>query len=151
MRLTTSVLVWICLVGVLFGQDIQQLRDGSGFRGGVIVHLGCGDGQRTATLRTGHNCLVQGLDTSTDAVRSARAHLITQGVHGVVTAAEFDGRTLPYIDNVVNLLVVDGAFAVSRDEMMRVLERSMVPNWRRWFSTFPSALFLEASISNVGP
>jgi outer membrane protein assembly factor BamB len=121
MKITTSIVLWSCLVPALFAQDIQQLRDSSGFRGGLIVHLGCGDGRQTALLGTGGNCLVQGLDTSASAVKSAREHLAAQGIHGSVTAAEFDGKTLPYIDNVVNLLVIDDAFSVAREEMMRVL------------------------------
>jgi len=121
MKTTTTIAIGICLAAAALADDVRQLPDSAGFHGGVIVHLGCGDGQRTATLRTGDNCLVQGLDVSAGAVKSARTHFVAQGVHGNVTAAVFDGSSLPYIDNVVNLLVVDDAFSVDRDEMMRVL------------------------------
>jgi outer membrane protein assembly factor BamB len=34
---------------------------------------------------------------------------------------KFDGKMLPYVDNLVNLLVVDKAYSVPKEEMMRVL------------------------------
>ena len=43
------------------------------------------------------------------------------GVYGRVTADTFDGKRLPYTDNVVNLLVVSDGYDVPDDEMIRVL------------------------------
>ena len=40
-----------------------QLLEGSGVRGGVVVPLGCGDGQLTVGLSGGARFLVHGLDT----------------------------------------------------------------------------------------
>jgi outer membrane protein assembly factor BamB len=120
-----QVLLPLCLVlligGPVAAQTAQDAVAASGFKGGLIVHLGCGDGKRTLELRTGDNCIVQGLDTAAEKVNAAQARIAEAGLYGDVTAREFDGRNLPFVDNTVNLLVVDDPCSVPRDEMMRVL------------------------------
>jgi len=97
------------------------ILEASGVRGGLIVHLGCGDGRLTGALHANEACLVQGLDTNPASVAETRAHLQGRGRYGKVAADSYDGRRLPYIDNVVNLLVVQDASYVDRTEMLRVL------------------------------
>ncbi len=92
-----------------------------GLHGGFVVRLGCGDTDALVALRPSDSFLVQGLDTSAQNVQTARQRIRDRGLYGPVTAREFDGVHLPYQDNMVNLLVVDNPFSVSRDEMMRVL------------------------------
>ncbi|MHC4556144.1 MAG: outer membrane protein assembly factor BamB family protein [Planctomycetota bacterium] len=115
------LLLSYCAAQPVLAQNVQEVLEISNFTGGVIVHLGCGDGKRTVALRAGDNCIVQGLDTSTFNVNTAREYISSRGFYNKVTAAEFNGKKLPYIDNLVNLLVVDKAYSVPRDEMMRVL------------------------------
>jgi len=93
----------------------------SGVQGGLVVHLGCGDGKRTVALRTGDSYLVHGLDTSTDNVRRAREHIRAKGLYGPVSISSFDGKHLPYADNLVNLLVADELSGVTMEEVLRVL------------------------------
>jgi outer membrane protein assembly factor BamB len=93
----------------------------SGFKGGVVVHLGCGDGKSTAALDGGDAFLVHGLDTEAEQIESAREHLESRGSYGRVSAEVFDGRNLPYGDNVVNLIVVDDRAKVEAAEIVRVL------------------------------
>ncbi|MBE3099143.1 MAG: PQQ-binding-like beta-propeller repeat protein [Planctomycetes bacterium] len=102
-------------------QTAKDALTASGFKGGLIVHLGCGDAERTLQLRTGDNCIIQGLDTSAEKVGAARARIAAAGLYGEVTARPFDGKTLPFADNTVNLLVVDDPCSVPREEMMRIL------------------------------
>ena len=45
------------------GDLAGKIREDAGFTGGLIVHLGCGDGRLTAALGAGRGCLVHGLDT----------------------------------------------------------------------------------------
>ena len=40
----------------------QKILESTGVRGGLVVHLGCGDGKLTAALRANDSYLVQGLD-----------------------------------------------------------------------------------------
>jgi len=89
--------------------------------GGLIVHLGCGDGTQTATLRESTSCLVQGLDTDPAQVAAARKLIDEKGLTGPVSVAVYEGKTLPYADNLINLIVVSDQADVSDDEIKRVL------------------------------
>ena len=99
----------------------EKILRATGVRGGLVVHVGCGDGELTASLRANDGYLVQGLDTSTERVQKTREYISSRGLYGEVTAREFDGKNLPLIDNLVNLLVVSDRCQVSSDEIMRVL------------------------------
>jgi outer membrane protein assembly factor BamB len=54
-------------------------------------------------------------------VRQAREHTRRKGLYGRVSADSFDGRHLPYVDNLVNLIVATGDCQVASDEIARVL------------------------------
>ncbi len=97
------------------------LRALSKAQGGVIVHLGCGDGSLTAALRTNDRFLVHGLDTNPADVQRAREAILRAGDYGNVSVAVYDGRHLPYCDNMVNLLVASRLDQVDMSEVMRVL------------------------------
>ncbi len=104
----------------------SSLKVGSGgnrivFNGGLIVHLGCGDGTQSIALHGNDRCLVHGLDTDAGNVAKARHYVCSKGLYGRVSVAEFDGRRLPYVDNLVNLLVADELGDVPMAEVMRVL------------------------------
>ncbi len=86
-----------------------------------MVHLGCGDGKLTAALRANDSYLVHGLDTDAKNVQKAREHIRSRGLYGPVSIAQFDGKRLPYVDNLVNLVVAEKLGRVPMDEVMRVL------------------------------
>jgi outer membrane protein assembly factor BamB len=69
----------------------------------------------------GSSYMVHGLDTDTDNVAKARAYILSKNLYGRVSVAKYDGKTLPYSDNIVNLIVADTLGDVSREEAMRVL------------------------------
>ena len=52
---------------------------------------------------------------------TAREKLVEAGVHGKISVGQWQSGTLPFVDNFVNLLIVEQADAVSRDEVLRVL------------------------------
>lgn len=93
----------------------------SGVQGGLVVHLGCGDGVQTAGLLFNDRFFVHGLDTDAACIQKARKHIRSLGLYGKVSVAAFDGKRLPYVDNLVNLLVADELGGVSQEEVMRVL------------------------------
>jgi len=101
--------------------EAQQIAAASGVKGGLIVHLGCGDGQLTAALRASDRYLVQGLDADAPNVEKARAHIRSLGLYGPVSVEQWTGARLPYADNLVNLLVSDSLGEVPMAEVMRVL------------------------------
>ncbi len=99
----------------------RQILRSTGVKGGLVVHVDCGDGKLTAALHAGDSYLVHGLDASAKNVRQARDSISKQGLYGQVSVEQWSGDRLPYIDNVVNLLVVEEAGRVSDAEVMRVL------------------------------
>jgi outer membrane protein assembly factor BamB len=103
------------------GEHTADLVTQSGIQGGLIVHVGCGDGQRTAALRKDPRFVVQGLETDVAQVARARALLRSKGLTGVVSVIPWNGERLPYAENMVNLLVVDQLLSLSDEEIQRVL------------------------------
>jgi SAM-dependent methyltransferase len=93
----------------------------TGFTGGLVVHVGCGDGQLTVALHAGDGYIVHGLDTEPEAVAKARQSIRGLGLYGKVSVDRLEGECLPYIDNLVNLIVVEEPTIIPRQEMMRVL------------------------------
>ncbi|MBL7218716.1 MAG: PQQ-binding-like beta-propeller repeat protein [Phycisphaerae bacterium] len=89
-------------------------------KGGLIVHVGATDGKGTISL-AGDNFVVQGLSTKPEAVAAAREHLKSTGKCGKVSIDLFDGEHLPYVDELVNLIVIREAGKLTRDEIERVL------------------------------
>ncbi|HIQ19648.1 MAG TPA: methyltransferase domain-containing protein [Planctomycetes bacterium] len=109
-------------------QDEQTLTAGravlraAGVHGGLVVHLGCGDGRLTAALHAGDSYLVHGLDGDGDNIREARRYIASLGLYGPVSVAQHGGRRLPYADNLVNLVVVTGEqWRWAGDELARIL------------------------------
>ncbi|MEW6357607.1 MAG: PQQ-binding-like beta-propeller repeat protein [Planctomycetota bacterium] len=98
-----------------------QILDTARMKGGLVVHLGCGDGKLAAALRANDSYIVHGLDTDPTNVAKAREYIRSLGMYGPVSVDTWDGKRLPYIDNFVNLLVASGEWGVASDEIMRVL------------------------------
>ena len=102
--------LWVASLN-LWGAEPKQadeLLAAAGIQGGVIVHVGCGDGRLTAALRANDSFLVHGLDADAKNVEAARKHIQSLGLYGSVSVAQWDGQRLPYIENFVNLIVVSG-------------------------------------------
>jgi len=102
----------------------DEIRANTGVKGGLVVHVGCGDGRLTAALRPNERYLVHGLCTDPTDVEKAREYVRSLGLCGKVSIERGSGKCLPYADNVVNLLVGEDLGGISMDEVMRVL----VPN-----------------------
>lgn len=90
-------------------------------KGGLVVHVGCGDGRLTAGLHANDGFLVQGLDTNAGNVERARKHIKSLGLYGSVAVDHLAGKNLPFIDNLVNLVVSEDLGGVPMSEVMRVL------------------------------
>jgi len=102
-----------------YAQSPVELLGKSGIKGGLIVHVGCGDGSETVKLAAAPQYTVQGL-TSKDPA-AIRKQIIAGGKYGQVSLYQWDGKKLPYADNLVNLVVISGKGQVARSEIMRVL------------------------------
>ena len=93
----------------------------SGVKGGLIVHLGCGDGKLTGALRVNDRYRVHGLDRDPQNVAVARRHIQSLGFYGPVSARAWEGTSLPYADNLVNVVVAEDLGSVGMEEVLRVL------------------------------
>jgi outer membrane protein assembly factor BamB len=89
--------------------------------GGLVVHLGCGDGKQTAGFRANDHLLVHGLAADSAQVAAARKHLDTRGLYGPVSLMQWDRPYLPYRDNMVNLLYSEDPGNIDDEEILRVL------------------------------
>jgi len=85
----------------------EDLIRTGGVCGGLVVQLGCGDVTDMLALSIHEAYLVQGLDTDPAQVAAARQKIREAGTYGRVTASVFDGKSLPYLDNTVYLLIAD--------------------------------------------
>ena len=112
-------------------QAARRILDLTGVRGGIVVHLGCGDGKLTAALCNGDQYTVHGLDRDPANIAEAREYLQSLGIYGTVSVEQFSGSALPYTDNLINLVVVQAAGEVSIDEVMRVLAPKGVACFQR--------------------
>jgi len=101
--------------------DAKQILEATGVKGGLIIHIGCGDGTLTAALRANDSYLVQGLDSDAANVAQARECIQSQGVYGKVSVDKLTGDRLPYIDNLANLIVAEKLGTIPMDEVVRVL------------------------------
>jgi len=125
MRVMRAVVVlaatWAAAGGTGLAGPARDVLKQAGVDGGLIVHVGCAAGKRTADLRANKSFLVHGLDTNADHVRAAREHIRSLGAYGPVSVDRFDGRHLPYTDNLVNAVVCEQLGALPMAEVMRVL------------------------------
>ena len=109
---------WSALHGAEAPSDLVAR---SGVTGGLVVHVGCGGGELTAGLRINERYVVQGLSADPAGVAKAREHVLKRGLSGPVTVIGWDGKRLPYADNLVDLLIVDTAEGLADREVLRVL------------------------------
>jgi len=102
-------------------EQARKILAESRVKGGLIVHIGCGDGRLTAALRASPRFLVHGLDADPANVQKARAHIQKLGLYGPVSIDLLDPKRLPYVDNLVNLVVAEPSAGVAPAEIRRVL------------------------------
>ena len=126
---TALLLVPFLLQHTAYGETVTAARvyREADVSGGLVVELGIVDPEFTAELGDRDGVTVQVLDTDSQRVANAREFLETKGLYGTVTAAQFDGKSLSYADNLVNMVVMHktktdrNEIQVPDDEISRVL------------------------------
>lgn len=118
-------------------------------KGGLIVHVGCGDGRLTAELRAGDRYVMHGLDSDAAKVERAREHVRSLGLYGGVWVQHWTGDRLPHAENMVNLVVVSDQWQGASEEIARVLvpggvafyanRQSAIEN-RKWVKPWPDEI-----------
>ena len=115
------ILSFLLMATSAIADDAEAILGKAGIRGGLIVHLGCGDGKLTGALGASDRYHVQGLATSPGELEVARQNLGGSAAYGRISVDLLEGGQLPYVDNLVNLLVADQLHGVEMGEVMRVL------------------------------
>ncbi len=104
---------------------IDRLLSESNVNGGLIVHVGCGTGERSADLAEKDNFIIQGLNRDGNEIEQARQHARSLDLDNKLTFRKWNGDLLPYTDNLVNILFWDTA---DSEEGMAEILRVLVPN-----------------------
>ena len=99
----------------------SRILSESGVKGGLVVHLGCGEGTLTAALCADDSFRVHGLDEDSADIKQARRHIRSLRLDARASVEQWGGRNLPYVDNLVDLVVCDEPLPLHMDEVMRVL------------------------------
>ncbi|MFH1716683.1 MAG: PQQ-binding-like beta-propeller repeat protein [Planctomycetota bacterium] len=124
-------------------QPAAKILDATNVKGGFVVHIGCGNGRLTAALRANDSYIVHGLDRDTKNIETARKHINSLGLYGTVSVDQLNENRLPYIDNIVNLVVSEDLGEVPMDEIMRVLAPNGVAyigkagKWQKTVKPYP--------------
>lgn len=175
MRLFLVLLALFGLASLVFIQSCSQRGDAfqgdqasqassilkqAGIKGGLIVHINCGDGLLTEALRVNESYLVQGLDTKAENVQKARRYIRSKGKYGPTSVDRLTGSQLPFTDNLVNLIVAENLGSISMDEAMRVLAPNGVAmvkgalGWKKTVKPRPAGMdewnqYLHSSNGNM--
>jgi len=127
---------------ILEDKEAHRILSEAGVKGGLVVHLNCGDGKLTVALCANDSYLVHGLDEDPENVEQARGHIRSLGLSGKVSVETFDGKRLPYVDNLVNLVVAEDLGDVPMSEVMRVLapRGAAVVNGKKIIKPWPKTI-----------
>lgn len=100
----------------------------TGFKGGLIVHVNCGDGIGTAELSQGGKYLVHGLGSDRVQVESIRKKLHVRNLSERVSVDYCKFKDLPYTEGLVNLLVVSDLDKLMKKGLtIQEVERVLAP------------------------
>ncbi len=106
---------------MVVSQDAGRILAAADVHGGLVVVIGCDRPALLADLREAGPYLVHGLDSDPGRVAAARQYLRERKCHGPVAVSRLRGGHLPYVDSLVNLIVVTAPSRVQVDEMLRTL------------------------------
>ncbi|MHC4117225.1 MAG: outer membrane protein assembly factor BamB family protein [Planctomycetota bacterium] len=99
----------------------REIVKESGIKGGLVVHVGKGNGKVTADFFANDRYVVHGLYGNRQDVDKAREYIKHKNLYGKVSAQHWNRSYLPYADNTVNLLVCESLINISAEEVVRVL------------------------------
>ena len=107
-------------------ETARTIHEAAGVKAGLMVHLGCGGGGLTAELARSGRFLVHGLSTDEERIAGTRETLQAHGLYGLVSVEYCSLGKLPYVDDLVNLVVADDLprllkAGLSLKEIMRVV------------------------------
>jgi len=144
------VIAAIIIISIFYSVDnhvseAENILDKTGVKGGLIIHAGTTNGKLTTALHVNGRYIVQGLAQDDNMVKKARKYIKKKGLYGKVTVDHWNGKKLPYADNMVNLFVACGSDLgeINSEEINRVLSPKGVAyirengKWDKWIKPWP--------------
>ena len=101
--------------------DAKKILADSGITGGLVLQIGCTDGELAKALRDSGKFIVHGLAEKPEQVSQIRKSLLEKDVYGPVSVELLEGSQLPLADNLVNLVISENLHGIAMDEVNRVL------------------------------
>ncbi len=103
----------LCFVALFLGnanaEDVGSILEKAGIDGGLIVVVGCDDPTLLDDLHAAGPYLVHGLVPESGSIEEIRKYLIRNELNGTVPASQMENEQLPFVDELVNLIIVAGA------------------------------------------
>lgn len=129
----------------------EKLVKASNVKAGLCVHIGVTDGSFTKDFGKSGSFLVHGLISNDIDLEIARKNIREAGIYGRVSVESADFSSLPYADNLINLLVVSDAKLILEDklkleEVLRVLSPMGVACLQGWVSTDAKGYIVKETI-----
>ena len=122
------ILIWTFFSAALFSHPASgnkttahHLIETSDIDGGLVVLVGLDDPDQLAGMQLGDSYIIHGLDTDPAKVAVARKKIAAAGQYGRISVTQFDGNILPYVNNLVNLIIIGQADSNLQEEIHRVL------------------------------
>ena len=132
-----------------YGDSPRDIAAASQVKGGLVVHVGPGIGAVSTGFRVGPSCVIHAIDSDPRNVARAREEIQSMKLSGQVAVGECDGTTLPYVDGLVNLLIVPHDADVNDDEIARVLApRGVAMVGANRFTSSPSLIPLSTDLTH---
>jgi outer membrane protein assembly factor BamB len=117
------------LVGIAEAEAGENLLKQSGMKGGVVVCVGAdtskGAGQaiinELAAAAAHGSFVIHCIDQDSATVEQVRRYIRSKSLYGKISADTYDGKVLPYVSSLVNLLIVADPSTGLKAEIERVL------------------------------
>jgi SAM-dependent methyltransferase len=122
---------------------LLELVDFDGYRGQMVLEVGCGAGVDLARFARG-GARVTGIDLAHSAIELARANFAQQGLEGDFRVG--DGEHLPFSDNTFDVVYAHGVVQYTADPRRLVDEcrRVLKPGGRAIFQVYNRISWLNA-------
>lgn len=110
----------LCVLGLLVAWGACAQAEAVEVENGLIVCVGAEALESVSDRWNRPGSVIQCLETSDAKVADLRKRIQAAGCYGKVSVVSFDGRRLPYVGNLANLVIVGSDSQVSESELQRV-------------------------------
>jgi outer membrane protein assembly factor BamB len=118
-RILSAILLGLlCSLQTVHSGKLAETVQAARLRNGVILLVNAEPAIYDEAADTG--CTVRGLESDSARVATLRKRFLAKGIYGKLSVASFDGKTLPCIDSLANVVLV-GKANVTKAEALRVL------------------------------